>query len=309
MYLPGDKSISVKVISQKIKTLFKYSQKILAQFSLGSISQTSVTMRLSTAIFSTSCVLLGFAQLSLGQLNACGRPIDPLPTLVCTGCKTVKICIGPTSATEGLCVGGPYCHQNGNAVDCTDEAPPGCEPDIIPGPPPPAPEGEDGDPEEGSILCTGVGIFPDPTDCNVYHYCPARNRFSWVQVCPPDYAFAYTSPAASDRFPCKQIKTEAKDCVKISCSSSGDTLKSYGTSKIFYGICSGEGRVAMVKCSDGATFNGTECVFKCAKEGLYPNTVDPSQYYQCYFAGKTLVVRAKNCPEGRTFDTSLMVCT
>ncbi|XP_058827129.1 uncharacterized protein LOC131687106 [Topomyia yanbarensis] len=165
--------------------------------------------------------------------------------------------------------------------------------------------------DEGAILCTGVGIYPDPNDCRKYHYCSPTELYSWTQSCPPNYAFVYR-PFTSNVFPCRRISARSSNCVKIDCSQNS-LVTAYGRSKIFYAICyinelTRQSEAVMMKCSDGAQLDGIKCVYRCRREGLFVYSVNPAKYYQCYYSARKLVYRLLNCPNGKVFNESKKVC-
>ncbi|EAT35176.1 AAEL012641-PA [Aedes aegypti] len=162
-----------------------------------------------------------------------------------------------------------------------------------------------------AILCTGFGIYPDPYDCSRYHYCPAAGEESWDQLCPPNYGFTYKSAALSSTFPCKLIIFPS-DCTAVDCSTAS-IFKPFDSSKLHYAYCyteevSRHPTISVFKCSEGATFDGSTCVFNCLREGLFANTVAPTTYYQCYRSGLRLVSKLVSCPAGKQFVESLKTC-
>ncbi|XP_058464138.1 uncharacterized protein LOC131438274 [Malaya genurostris] len=219
----------------------------------------------------------------------------------CTGCRSMNVCLSPDISFPVECDDSQYCNMidNGLAI-CDDWVPVGCETTTTTIAPPAA-----------SLTCTGVGIYPDPYDCNAYHYCMANLAESEVHRCPVGYGFHYTSEA-SDGFPCRKLESEM-DCLKVTCSGQS-VFDEYDTAKLFYAHChtnmkTGLQTIAMYRCTDGASFNGYNCVFRCTEEGLYANTIQPNTYYQCQrMSGGTLGWRLLYCPRNAVFDNSSKKC-
>ncbi|XP_062555447.1 uncharacterized protein LOC134220405 [Armigeres subalbatus] len=202
----------------------------------------------------------------------------------CNDCNEVLICLGASEDTRDCSVTSPstpYC-SNG-ACSAMPDSSADCLPD--------------------GIVCTGVGFFPDPKNCQLYHYCEKVSDKSSVYECPPNYVYnAETSL-------CKQ-SSQAKDCITIQCDLS-KIFVSYGTSKKYYAFCQYDGTtvksISILKCGDNSSFDGTTCVFKCPAAGNYAHA-DPSKYYQCYSSGGQLVYTVQSCTTGKNFDQSLKVC-
>ncbi|XP_058833008.1 uncharacterized protein LOC131690940 [Topomyia yanbarensis] len=252
--------------------------------------------------------------------NQCGIPMGSGTIATkCTGCKSLIICVRDLTTFESGCDQNEYCMDipgyPGNAV-CSTMLPSGCTADsttttstttaatttevtTTESNPVTRPSND-----QAAIQCTGSGIYPDPTNCFIYHYCSASNEDSTVQVCPPGYSF-YHGAASIGVFPCKLDTV----CDVVDCSGTA-TVVPYGTSETFFAICHGSdgGSAAMMKCSDGAAFDGVECVFSCTGEGMFANTVDSSVYYKCYFSGTELVSTLEYCPANKVFNDVIKVC-
>ncbi|XP_053683582.1 uncharacterized protein LOC128733803 [Sabethes cyaneus] len=232
-----------------------------------------------------------------GQAAALAVPVAPAAAFTCTGtsfatgctdCKTLKICLGTQTLVDLSCdtiPATPFC------TDGSCSATPSVS-DICP---------------VTAISCTGVGLYPDPLNCQVYHNCvQAGTSNSDPYVCPTDYVFDAATGV------CKQKRTAA-DCVQVQCPTGGVGFGTYGTSKTYYAFCYKQATtnvqvIALLKCSDGATFDGSKCVYQCKKEGSFPNTADPSSYYQCYMVSGKFKVDLKTCPTGKKFDSTKNAC-
>ncbi|XP_058832378.1 uncharacterized protein LOC131690530 [Topomyia yanbarensis] len=206
----------------------------------------------------------------------------------CVGCNKVLTCLGtkPSVTTECNTV-SPY---TPNCVDGQCSA----KTNIA------------GGCKAKAIDCTGEGIYPDPRNCEIYHYCSAANSQSDIYTCPSGYVFNALTGG------CK-LKASAEDCVAVSCPAS----TGYGTfsaSKSYYAFCLYSGSPAiltdiiMMKCATGATFDGNKCVFQCSTEGNFANSDDPTTYYQCYQDNGTWVVQLQKCPGSKKFDATKQIC-
>ncbi|XP_058456446.1 probable endochitinase [Malaya genurostris] len=271
--------------------------------------------------------------------NTCGVQIGSGVTATkCKDCYSLIVCIADDYSFEVTCNQDEYCTEiaglTGKAI-CNEFLPPQCNTSPTTTATVPTTGSSTNDPEATTVsttmpstngpgtttvdatttttqptndeptqLCTGTGTYPDPKNCSIYHYCPGLNEESWVQRCPPDYAFNHES-ITTGQFPCKANRA----CDVVDCSGS-TKFKSFGTSKVLYAVCQPDGEtITMYRCSDGATFNGTDCVFNCKQEGLFPNTADPSKYYRCYISGTKLVSLENDCPANKVFNTAKQVCT
>ncbi|XP_053686064.1 uncharacterized protein LOC128735605 [Sabethes cyaneus] len=261
------------------------------------------------------CAVL-FAQLApaISQNNACGKPLGGAATTKCVDCKKMTICATDEMVFNVQCLPNEYCLDvpemlpitPGGAM-CAPIAPPaGCEPDTATETPPPTgtttpASGTTTPPEEGSVICSGSGIYPDATNCSIYHYCSAANEPSLLQECPPGYVFYYTS-TSTGVFPCKSGAV----CNRANCTE-GKSLVPYGTNKIFYAQCT-DGVATIYSCGSGGSFNGEKCAMSCTQEGIFPNTVNTNEYYRCYYSGSTLVSKTEKCPTGKNFDVNRKIC-
>ncbi|XP_055527754.1 uncharacterized protein LOC129720319 [Wyeomyia smithii] len=244
-------------------------------------------MKVLDSLIGLSALLLMQPQLSFGQ-NFCGITLGS--NTVATKClqdsnNQLTVCINDDKSFVVTCDDGKFCTENTKAGTASCES--------------------DGQADTGAVTCTSSGIFPDPKNCAKYHYCPSAGRPSWVQECPTNYTFYYTS-TSTGVFPCKAIKVES-DCMVVNCSATSEH-KPYGTSEIFYGDCKADGSITISRCSNGAAFNETECVYACTKEGRFPDSTNSAVYYECYYLNSRLVSAKRNCADNKTFDAVALVC-
>ncbi|XP_058831736.1 probable endochitinase [Topomyia yanbarensis] len=207
-----------------------------------------------------------------------------------TGCKSCTVsllCVGATEVPTD-CVATSPTTPNCNNGACSATAAEGCETQAKP------------------ITCTGEGVYPDAKNCGIYHYCSASSSPSDIYTCATGYVFNAATGL------CKR-NGSASDCVVIKCPASSG-YGSYGSSKTYYGYCVYSGTppavtdIYMFKCSTGATFDGSTCVYQCSKEGNFPNTNDSKTYYQCYVVSGKWKADLVSCPSGKKFDATKQIC-
>ncbi|XP_065090527.1 uncharacterized protein LOC135711580 [Ochlerotatus camptorhynchus] len=240
--------------------------------------------------------------LSVAQLEVPGKlirsssyqSISPLAfTLMCDGvsvysscsdCNNVLVCLGSASAEKNCKVASPstpFCVDG--ACSATPNTADGCFPP--------------------SLTCTGVGFYPDPSNCQIYHYCEGIDQDSSVYECAPNYVYN----AATNL--CKQ-KVYAADCVTVQCDQR-KVFSNYGTSKQYFAYCEFTADVvtsiSMLQCAPYSNFDGTSCVFTCPKAGNFQHS-DATKYYQCYLSGGKFVYLVQSCTTGKNFDQERQVC-
>ncbi|XP_039435120.1 uncharacterized protein LOC120417226 [Culex pipiens pallens] len=241
-------------------------------------------------------VLATLFQLALLQTNF--RPVVASSFKECDGqryyttcgagamCQFVQICLGNMQEYK-FCpmvdFTKPYCNRG----ECSE-----------------TPETFDEECNLPVLMCTGEGIFPDPSICSMYHNCTAVGTMSSVVQCPMGEVF---DPDASA---CK-LPAVPEDCMKIKCDVN-ELFSRYGTSKSFYGYCEMNAGllsttyIRIFKCPDGTTFNGKGCSYGCPEVGRFGDSSDPSVYYECYEQGVDAI--RNTCPVGKVFDTARKAC-
>lgn len=178
-----------------------------------------------------------------------------------------------------------------------------------------------------NFVCTSVGIFPDPYDCQKYHFCQqSGNSFGAINLdCGGQSAYNPTTGQCS--------MTLTDDVCRFNqyvCDHVGQKAVWPGNDNIFY-ICketvSGNAThlyPTMYRCSAEEIFNGTECVpapngnsnittltpptatpDDCPSFGLFPFPGDCSSYIFC---DNDLMPTVYKCPAGTFFDSSLQGC-
>ncbi|XP_055536702.1 uncharacterized protein LOC129725196 [Wyeomyia smithii] len=201
----------------------------------------------------------------------------------CNNCTTQIQCTGSGTAIETTCRGStPFCTSG----SCSASVDPGVGCSVP------------------TITCTGEGVFPDPYICQAYHNCSEANKKSDAHLCPLGFVFNAATLL------CKQSSL-AEDCVTVKCPISTG-VGTYGTSQTYYAVCIYSNNslyeILMLKCSDGATFDGRGCVYQCKEEGNFTDANDSTKYYQCYALNEGWAYYHLKCPSGKKFDATKQVC-
>ncbi|KAL1400654.1 hypothetical protein pipiens_007255 [Culex pipiens pipiens] len=229
-------------------------------------------------------------------------------SMTCNGCNSMTLCM-PTGSLDMFCTEGtPYCVDGDDGFATCNETPTaGCEPTT---------EGtteavttelttvesttetstdidtttqleitESTEPPTTikpvpAMKCTGPGLFPDPRDCNAYHYCFAKGDQSHTVRCSEGSVFDYSSQQ------CKTLSSPADFC-------------SLGTITVYR--CP-----AAVVNSDAAG----SCPFTCSKEGFFTNPLEPNTYFHCWrmYGARSLSIRMLYCPTWWEFDEKAQRC-
>ncbi|XP_050093833.1 mucin-5AC-like [Anopheles aquasalis] len=224
--------------------------------------------------------------------------------IVCTGCRRVRICIpgisDPSMLPEQNCPPSTYCHSlpfnlGGACLPTADLQFPECRNSAS---------------NKASILCTGLGVFPDPTDCRRFHYCTVQGQNSKPFRCPRDYVYNSL----------KKTCSRSTTCRTITCRPNARSIfVPFPQNPAFYAYCSYNRfgfppvlrNILMYKCESGAEFNpvANGCVFKCKREGFFAKPSDPTKYYWCRKVRGKLLGYEQVCPgQGTVFNPRLGIC-
>uniref|UniRef100_A0A182F454 Uncharacterized protein n=1 Tax=Anopheles albimanus TaxID=7167 RepID=A0A182F454_ANOAL len=197
--------------------------------------------------------------------------------IVCTGCRRVRICIpgisDPSLLPEQNCPPSTYCHSlpfnlGGACLPTVDLQFPECR--------------SAGATNRAGILCTGLGVFPDPTDCRRFHYCTVLGDYSRPFRCPRDYVYNSL----------KKTCSRSTTCRTVTCRPNARSIfVPYPLNPAYYAYCNYNRfgfppvlrNILMYKCESGAEFNAVAngCVYKCKREGFFAKPSDPSKFYWC----------------------------
>uniref|UniRef100_A0A182NQ04 Chitin-binding type-2 domain-containing protein n=1 Tax=Anopheles dirus TaxID=7168 RepID=A0A182NQ04_9DIPT len=212
-------------------------------------------------------------------------------TYICDSCTSRQPCIaGQEIEASFPCASGTFCNE-GTAFDrCGPTPSAACVTST----------------ETASFTCTSTGVIPDPNNCNNYHVCLTVGASSTEYNCPPGYVFSIASSS------CIRQMTAA-NCVTVACTPRVPSYVLYGTSRVYYAICDGVNRPTQIlRCPNGALFtyfsNSSrfgECVYTCSGQGNYPNSNNPSTYFQCYISSGRLVYNEIDCPQNTIFNQTL----
>lgn len=271
-------------------------------------------------IITTAGFLLSPASVVGHQLKALFRPYQTdscaerqTPGLICYSCSVVATCVRINDEWQTIPVAecdndeGMYCNirQGG----CSDLA---------------GPCNSVG--HKQNFVCSSVGIFPDPYDCQKYHFCQqSGNSLGAINVeCGGNSAFNPENGQCS-------LNLNSDVCLEdqYQCERVGQQAAWPGNSNIFY-VCKLEvtGNTshlypALYRCGPEETFNGTICVrgeeaagttvgpptgiptYDCPAFGLYPIAWDCHSYYFC---NNDLMPVVYHCPENTYFNATFLSC-
>ncbi|XP_035904084.1 uncharacterized protein LOC118508422 [Anopheles stephensi] len=231
-------------------------------------------------------------------------------TIVCTGCRRVRVCIpgviDQSLLPENNCPPSTYCNtlgpgMGGTCLATVDPTFPECSytagiDDFL--------ESRTG------MLCTGLGVFPDPVDCRKFHYCTSVGGYSRPFKCPADYVYN----------PKKKSCSRSSQCRTVQCRSNARSIFiPFPQDANYYAYCNYNRNrdrptlrnVLVYKCAEGSEFNtlSNSCVFKCPREGFLAKPGDPSKFYWCRKVGGSLLGYEQVCPGvGSIFSARLGIC-
>ncbi|EAL41044.2 AGAP010360-PA, partial [Anopheles gambiae str. PEST] len=210
----------------------------------------------------------------------------------CADCRTVKICsYDQTVLTSYKCQDvepdKPYCVGSGI-----------CSSDY------------DSESACVGLLCTGLGVFPDPQDCMKFHYCTSVGSYARLFKCPSGYVYNSKKKTCSRNTRCQTVR----------CRPNGRSIFiPFPQDPTYYAYCNYNRRrnrpvlrnVVVYKCTEGSEFNSlsNSCVFKCSREGFLPKPGDPTKFYWCRRVSGNLFGYEQVCPGlGSLFSAKLGIC-
>ncbi|XP_040168046.1 uncharacterized protein LOC120902978 [Anopheles arabiensis] len=235
-------------------------------------------------------------------------------TIVCTGCRRVRVCIPGISdqslLPENNCPSGTYCNSidagtRGACLATVDPLFPECR--YTTG------IGEGNGANSGNkvgLLCTGLGVFPDPQDCMKFHYCTSVGSYARLFKCPSGYVYNSKKKTCSRNTRCQTVR----------CRPNGRSIFiPFPQDPTYYAYCNYNRRrnrpvlrnVVVYKCTEGSEFNSLSksCVFKCSREGFLPKPGDPTKFYWCRRVSGNLFGYEQVCPGlGSLFSAKLGIC-
>uniref|UniRef100_A0A1I8JUG5 Chitin-binding type-2 domain-containing protein n=1 Tax=Anopheles funestus TaxID=62324 RepID=A0A1I8JUG5_ANOFN len=235
-------------------------------------------------------------------------------TIVCTGCRRVRVCIPGISdqslLPENNCPPSTYCHtlgqgMGGACMATVDPLFPECKYS--------AGFGENNGLIGGSkfgILCTGLGVFPDPLDCRKFHYCTSVGSYARPFKCPSEYVYNSKKKTCSRNTPCRTIQ----------CRPNGRSIfLPFPQDSKYYAYCnyhrirnrSTLKNIIVYKCAEGSEYNvlSNSCVFNCPREGFLAKPGDASKFYWCRKVNGNVFGYEQVCPGvGSIFSPKLGIC-
>ncbi|XP_052890141.1 uncharacterized protein LOC128298433 [Anopheles moucheti] len=235
-------------------------------------------------------------------------------TIVCTGCRRVRVCIPGISdqslLPENNCPPSTYCHtlsqgMGGACLAKADSMFPECRYTAGFG----GHSGEIGGTRFG-ILCTGLGVFPDPLDCRKFHYCTSIGNYARPFKCPSEYVYNSKKKTCSRNAQCRTIQ----------CRPNGRSIfLPFPQDSEYYAYCNYKRirnrstlrNVIVYKCAEGSEFNvlSNSCVFQCPREGFLAKPGDSSKFYWCRKVSGKLFGYEQVCPGlGSMFSPKLGIC-
>ncbi|XP_053673941.1 uncharacterized protein LOC128724201 [Anopheles nili] len=174
---------------------------------------------------------------------------------------------------------------------------------------------------EGNFECNSPGIFPDPTNCRLYHMC-LQNGNNQVAISMDCGGFAFSAATGDCSLPLNNTV-----CLEpqFNCSFLGQMASWPGNNNIYY-ICAAETmngnrylRPRLYRCPANQMFVGGQCVqrdwsnmppgtivpYVCQRPGLF---VDPSHCQYYYSCNSELVSTHLQCPDGTYFNANTLSC-
>lgn len=217
-----------------------------------------------------------------------GHPDCNNEALHCLDCSTLVFCtldanneyVDPEYINCGNDASLPYCDVEDR--QCTDVLPVGC-------------------PLNG-YSCSGPGLFPDPTECNLYHICYSTNFSDYeytTEHCVEEPNLFYNSKEF-------QCSSAASPC-NIECGGVIGIIP-YPNDERYYGLCLPD-KLEIQMCPGNYRFNGINaCDFTCKNRtpGLYAHIEDCHIYHRC-IPGSDVALE-EECPQNLVFNPISGAC-
>ncbi|XP_052860243.1 uncharacterized protein LOC128267452 [Anopheles cruzii] len=232
--------------------------------------------------------------LSVSTREFVKKECDGVKSFICDSCTSRKPCINGVEVNPTInCGAGLYCIESTSSDRCGPTPSAVCLQSTA----------------STSFTCRATGVLPDPNNCNNYHVCLAVGEASSIYNCPPGYVFSIASAGCI-----RQVS--AANCVTVTCPAGEPAYVLYGTTRQYYVVCDGTNRPTQVlKCPNQSFFtffaSSTrfgECVYTCSGQGNYPNSNNPSSYFQCYLLNGRIVYTEVDCPQNTVFNQTLRYC-
>jgi len=191
----------------------------------------------------------------------------------------------------------PYCSVSTENAACETVLPSGC-----PAVPP-------------NFLCTGVGYYPDPSNCRLYYNCYKNAAGSIVPeslFCDAGFVFDPNSPT---KMYCLGT-TLASRCVTVTGCQGATAAKNiaipYSGNSQFVALCIPGSDPYIYQCPTGTTPNLNNlpltCTYTCRAAGLFTYSLDNLYYYECKIDPTTKkltpIGSLEKCPTNQYFSTN-----
>jgi hypothetical protein len=214
-------------------------------------------------------------------------------TPTCYNCTTAPFCLRLPSGAV----------LNAGALICADDDPnkPYCAKGVCSATADDACSGPDA--PDSDFLCTDSGYFPDPNDCQKFHFCIGTKDNAFL--CSNNYVYSH------EKTSCIRRKVSS-DCAVIKCPYKTQyQYVLYPKDSNVYGLCIRDKPTLVLKCAAGEQFDiaASQCVFLCKAEGLFPVQGSDTKYRECIRIGlNKYQLVDRECPQGSVFDSDKGPC-
>lgn len=151
------------------------------------------------------------------------------------------------------------------------------------------------------FTCTSEGIFPDPSDCTVYHYCSEMGGKSHPFKCPSGYVYESKTKL------CRR-QDSPTFCEVVNCNQTQNAMVLFTPNPAYYAFCMA-GPIApiyMYKCLDelNETYDLTtnRCEYDCPKQGHFIDRTNCNGYVVCTIINGKLTATKSQCPPKHYFN-------
>lgn len=157
-------------------------------------------------------------------------------------------------------------------------------------------------------ICTGEGIFPDPTDCHNFVVCAsATGTATAATPCPTGYN--YNSKTRSCR-----LGNNCSQWTECSKASNDKKMVSYNPDKAYYAYCAIGSAPIMFRCADEQSeiydVQQDVCRYNCQREGTFVDRSNCKGYIMCRRVNNLWWAQTSDCPTGYVFkDTQCVRAT
>ncbi|XP_070498242.1 uncharacterized protein [Chironomus tepperi] len=170
-----------------------------------------------------------------------------------------------------------------------------------------------------AFVCTGLGYYPNPYDCNSYYFCSlSSDKTEYTATlynCPSGNVFSPTSATY-----CTRKNLIINNCITVNCGATNSSKYiqiQYGLNKQYYALCAPDATLStpiiyIFVCPKNTlpSLNDKtpKCTYTCWRTGFFPNSLDSSKYFECYWNNWKLESMERRCPSGASFDATTSQC-